>query len=349
MKLAYRIGIDGIVAYASDPSAPTAAYVANKLNLPGNPYESVNVLTRKDFYRDFLRKNQFTTPSSASFSSLAAAQVYVNSIHSPVMIKPVDSSGSKGVSKITSPEQLAAAYHYALSFSRVKIVIIEEYVERKGFQIAGDGFVSDGKLVFSCYAQEHFNGSGNPFVPVGESFPLQLPKTLHAKIHQEIDRLMSLLQMRTGALNFDIVINEREEIILMEIGPRGGGNLIADVIKYSTGVDLVKCVVNGAIGLDCNELTMFEKTNCYSSYILHSKDDGFFMDVELDSSIRKNMVKHFLFAKPGMPVKSFENSSCSLGCLILRFDSSEEMLEKMERMNELVRVRIVRSKFSHLV
>lgn len=338
LHLAQHLRIDGIVAYASDPSAPTAAYVANQLNLPGNPYESVCLLTRKDLFRDFLRKHQFHTPLSASFSSLPETEAYFHSLNRPVMVKPVDSSGSKGVSKVIAAEQLPAACHYALSFSRAGKVIVEEYIERKGYQIAGDGFLLNGQLVFRCFAQEHFSRTGNPFVPVGESFPWQLPETLHAKVHQEIQRLLTLLQMQVGALNFDIVLDQREEVYLMEIGPRSGGNFISEVIKYSTGVDLVKYVVDAALGLDCQELTLYQEAACYSSYMLHTEKEGIFQGVEFDQSIQENIVEKLIFVKEGTLVKPFEGSNHALGCLILQFGSPAEMLEKMESMNEKVRV-----------
>lgn len=341
LQLAKRLKIDGIVAYASDPSAPTAAYVANKLNLPGNPYDSVVLLTRKDLFRDFLRANHFNAPVSASFSSLEPAREYFRMLNGPAMVKPVDSSGSKGVSRISRSEQLPAAFEYALSFSRIKKVIIEAYIERKGCQIAGDGFVLDGRLVFRCFAQEHFNATGNPFVPVGESFPLQLPEALQHKIHLEIERLMLLLQMKVGALNFDIVISHQDEIYLMEVGPRGGGNFITEVINYSTGVDLAKYVTDAALGSNCSNLDMYTKAGCYSSYIIHSNKNGVFNGLHIDTSVSDNVIKKSVFVKEGMPVHAYAHSGHSLGCLIFRFDSAVEMLEKMETMHHCVYVKHV--------
>jgi len=341
LQLAKRLKIDGIVAYASDPSAPTAAYVSNILNLPGNPYESVVLLTRKDLFREFLRANHFNAPASASFALLEHAQAHFNQSNGPVMIKPVDSSGSKGVSKISGSEELPAAFAYALSFSRIKKVIIETYIERKGYQIAGDGFVLDGRLAFRCFAQEHFNATGNPFVPVGESFPLKLPQSLHDSVHLEIERLISLLHMKVGALNFDIVISLQDKIYLMEVGPRGGGNFITEVIHYSTGVDLAKYVVDAALGLDCNALAMYTKAACCSSYIVHSNRDGIYKGLHIDASVSNNVIKKSVFVKEGMPVHAYAHSGHALGCLIFRFDTTEEMLRKMENMHDYVQVKHV--------
>ena len=337
LQLARQLAIDGVVAIASDPSAPTAAYVANVLSLPGNPYDAVFLLTRKDLFKAFLRENNFKVPRSASFSLLKDAQEYYNGVKGSVIVKPVDASGSKGVSKVERPAQLPAAFEFALSFSKVKKVIIEEYINRKGYQIAGDGFVVDGKLAFRCFAQEHFNENGNPFVPIGESFPLQLPQTLQTNIHNEVERLISLLHIRLGALNLDIIINENDEIFLLEIAPRSGGNFISKVIKYCTGTNLDKYAVDSALGNDCSALTMYNTSACYASYMISAKNEGIYKGIEIDKSLLENIEEQIMFTKPGMRVTSFENAGCALGCLILKFKTPDEMLEKMETVPSNVR------------
>ncbi len=342
LQVAQRLRIDGIVAYASDPAAATAAYVAAKLGLPGNPYRSVQILSQKDLYRDFLLRHGFHAPRSASFTSLSEAEAYLPSIDLPVMVKPVDSSGSKGVSKIYRADQLPDAFHHALLFSRAKRVIIETYIERKGYQIAGDGFVQNGKLAFRCFGQEHFQQGCDHFVPVGESFPLQLDHMLQQKVHAEIDRLLSLLQLKTGALNFDIVLNEADDVYLIEVGPRAGGNMISEVIKYSTGVDLAACIVDSALGLDCEPIAApAEIQQLYCCYLLHSNKSGLFRQVTIHPDVRDTIIETNVFVTEGMAVQPFHHSGATLGYLILKFSTPQEMLEKMEAMAQYVHVDVV--------
>lgn len=235
LKLAQRLKVDGIVCYASDPAASTAAYVCEKMGFPTNPYDSVEILSNKDKFRDFLQKNNFTTPKAKGYSSAEEALKEIDGYKLPVIIKPVDSSGSKGVTKLENINHLNHQIDYALSFSRAKRFIIEEFVDKNGYQIAGDGFSVNGELAFRCFANEHFDGSSdNPFVPIGESWPYCKSAKIHDKIHGEIQRLLTLLKMNTGAYNFDIRVDDDENVVLMEIGPRNGGNLIPQVTKYAT-------------------------------------------------------------------------------------------------------------------
>lgn len=342
LELARKLRIDGIVCYASDPSAPTAAYVAEKLGLPGNPYKSVNILANKDLFRTFLAENKFKVPRAKGYSSLQAALDELHTFKMPVMVKPVDSCGSKGVSKIVGREQLTKAVEDALVYSRCRRFIIEEYVEKNGYQIAGDGFSVDGKLVFRCFANEHFEAGGvNPYVPIGESWPYIMPQRIHDKVHGEIQRALTLLDMKTGAYNFDIRIDGNEDVYLMEIGPRNGGNLIPQVTRYATGVDMVKYTILAALGEDCSSLKMEPVQGFWACYMIHSLRAGVFQDVTIDPEFQKrNIVELDILPKPGDHIPAFTGGNGTFGTMILQFSSQEEMLDKMDNMSRYIEVQV---------
>lgn len=342
LLLAKELNIDGIVCYASDPAASTAAYVAERLNLPTSPYQSIEVLSNKDKFRDFLSENGFKVPRAKGYA-YAEYNIMMQEIERfqfPVMIKPVDSSGSKGVKKIDSLNQLKDAVEDAMRYSRCKRFIIEEYVEKYGYQIAGDGFSVNGKLVFRCFANEHFDASGiNPYVPVGESWPYNMPRLVHEKIHKEIQKVLTILNMDTQAYNFDVRIDQNENVYLMEIGPRNGGNLIPQVIQYATGVDMVEYTIKAAMGEDCSDLCMVEPDGYWSNYMIHSQIPGVLREVRLDENFKKNnVVEYEMFFQPGDKIEAFTGSNGTLGTMILKFDSEAEMLEKMDHMERWVKV-----------
>jgi biotin carboxylase len=338
LELSRKLKIDGIVAYASDPSAATQAYVANAMGLPSNPFASVMILSRKDYFRTFLAKHDFLVPKSKSFERIKESISWFDSLKKPIIVKPVDSSGSKGVTKIYEKEELEVAFNYALEFSRAKRVVIEEFFERDGYQIAGDGFVVNGKLVFRCWANEHFDKHCNPFVPIGESFPSIMSKYTLQQAQEETQRLLDLLEIQYGALNFDFHYNRNGDFSFLELGPRNGGNLIPEVIKYATGVDLVKYTVDAALGLDCSDLTMQEVEGYYASYMLHAIEDGIVKEIWYSDEIKKNIIEETLFIKSGDEVKKFDGSNHTLGTMIMKFDSEDEMLEKMDNMEKYLKV-----------
>lgn len=338
LKLAEKLKIDGIVAYASDPAAPTAAFVAEKLGLPGNPYEAVYTLTHKDLYRKFLKENGFAVPKSIGVESFEEFQEKCIDMNFPIVIKPTDSSGSRGVTILREPEGIQAAFAYALDFSRCKRVIVEEYVEKVGYQIAGDGFLVSGKLVFRCFANEHFDYSINGIVPIGESFPYIGSKQLQTRAHNEVQRLLNALEMRQGALNFDFRIDKEENIHLMEVGPRNGGNLIPEVTKYVTGIDMIEYTIRAAMGENCKEIKLVEPKGFYASYVIHSRKLGKYKCLKIENRLKKSIVEKSIWKKQGDSVERFNGSNQTVGTMIFRFDNQKEMLEIMDNDNKYINV-----------
>jgi biotin carboxylase len=225
-----------------------------------------------------------------------------------------------------------------MSFSREKKIILEKFIKRNGYQIAGDGFLANGKLIFRCFAQEHFSSSGNPFVPIGESFPLKANNDLQNRIHSEIQRLLSLLNMKIGALNFDIIIDKEGNIYLMEIGPRNGGNFIPEVIYHATGINLVKYTVDASLGENCRSLSLPDKILPNASYMIHSLKKGTYQKICLSEEIEKNILSCTVFTKKGDVVYPFDGSNHTMGYILLKFQSEEEMTDKMNRIEDLVNI-----------
>ena len=341
LEVAKNEKVDGVLAYASDPAAPTAAYVAEKLGLPGSPYDSVEILCNKDRFRKFLADNGFCTPKAKGYSDVQSAwsDIKNNFFNMPVIVKPVDSSGSKGVGRVDNFDEACEKLEYAMSFSRGKRIIVEEFVEKYGYQIAGDGLSVDGKLVFRYFANDHFNPKCvNPFVPISASFPYNMPKDVQDKIHSEIQRLLSLLGMRTSTYNFDMRIDKDFNVYLMEVAPRDGGNYIPDVIKYATGVDLVECSVKAAMGekIDCTEFG--KPSGFWSYYAVHSLKNGILKEIKITEEGKKHIVENHIIKNSGDGISAFTGANTTLGCLLMRFDSMEQMLDMMDNSESWINV-----------
>jgi biotin carboxylase len=340
LELAEKLKIDGIVSYASDPGAPAAAYVAEKLSLPGNSYESVKILQRKDLFREFLKNNGFLVPVSASFNNVNNAREFAceRVKHNPIVVKPADSSGSKGVSKLLSIDNFDSSFQDALGYSIAKIVVVEDFIEKAIYEMDGDGFVWQGKLVFRCFGNQHNDLDCNPYVPMGISFPYIQEKSLQQKAHDLIESVLTKLNMRMGGLNIEYLTDKAGNIYILEIGPRSGGNLIPEVIKLSTGIDLIAYSVDGAVGKDCSDLKMHETSGFYSSYILHAKKDGKVICINIADEIRPKIIQHNILVRSGDTVKKFNGSNNTLGTFILKFDDQEEMIYYLDRMTDYISV-----------
>lgn len=332
LNLSRKLRIDGIVAYASDPAAPTAAYVAEKMNLPGNPYSSVLTLARKDLFRDFLKANSFNTPKSQSFYHFNEALEWLKEIGLPAFIKPVDSSGSKGVTRLKKIDDFQEAFDYAINFSREKKVVVEQEVIRSGYQVAGDGFIVNGELVFRCWADEHFDKLCNGLVPIGQSFPTTHPEKILSIAHSESQRLIDLLGMKTGALNFDFIFDQNGNFYFLELGPRNGGCLIPEVIRYCTNTDLIKFTVDAALGIESKEIKMPKTQGFWSSFMIHSTKDGIYRSLKISEILKEKIIFQEVYIQPGQYVKKYSGSNDILGTMILKFKDQREMLHMIDNM-----------------
>lgn len=340
LSLAQELKIDGIVAYASDPAAPTAAYVAEKMGLPGNPHESVKLLTEKDLFRDFLQRHGFNSPMAGGYTTYEAALADIGRFKFPVMVKPVDSSGSKGVVKVYDVAGLKPAVDEALSYSRGKRFIVEEFIVKKGYQVSGDGFSIDGKLVFTSYGNELYSGKGTrEYVALGEFWPSLLTDKQKDKVDAELQLLITALGMRTCAYNIEVILDKDDNVYVLELGPRNGGSYIPQLIKYATGVDLVEATLKAAMGDEIPHLEMAPTKGVFSNYMIYSTVSGRFKEIWFDPKFKEdNLLEVHCTAKPGEEIHAYRNTSHSLGTILFKARTVEEMISITDNIEKFYKV-----------
>ena len=338
LALAQEKQIDGIVSYASDVSAPTAAYVAEQMGLPSNPYESVMILTHKNLFRQFMKENGFPMPKGATFANCEEAKAFYEGLDCICMLKPIDSSGSKGVTKVETIDAFDAAWEEAMHYSIAKQVIVEQFIEKQGYQIDGDIFVVDGKIVFWGICDQHHDMECAPYVPAGLSYPSIQSNKTQQRARELMQKMIDVLHMKMGGYNVEYIVGQDGEVYILEIGPRNGGNFIPDTIKEATGFDMATNTVRQAVGDACINAYQMPLKQCCSSYIIHAQEDRVYHRTIIAPEIEKRIRKQLLFVREGEEVKRFRNAGNELGALVLAFDSQEQMCDRIDNMNRYIRV-----------
>ena len=207
LKLAENLKIDAICAACNDFSALTAAYVAEKLQLPGHDsYEIALVIHHKDKYRQFTRQHGIPSPYAAAFTSVEDAMKNLNSFKLPVIVKPVDLTGGKGISKITTMEMAKAQLQAAFDISRAKRVVVEEFIE--GSRHGLSTFIRDGRVVFYFHDNEHYYK--NPYMVAAASTPADVPQVVITNLCQMAEKIAGLLQLKTGIFHIIFCIRMRQ-------------------------------------------------------------------------------------------------------------------------------------------
>lgn len=340
LKLARELNVDGIVAYASDVAAMPAAYASEKLGLPTSPYESVRILSTKDLFRAYLREHGFNVPKAQGFSTYEEALEVIDKFKLPVMVKPVDSAGSKGVNKMTDKAKLKEYVEDALQYSISKRFIIEEFIVKKGPQISGDAFSVDGKIVFHCLGNEFYNPNyEKDFAPLGECWPFSMDQSIIDKLMEDIQRLITSLGMKSTAYNVEAIVGEDDKIYLIELGARAGGSLIPQLIQYVTGVNYVPHVIKAAVGDDCSDLKMAEAKGYWSNYMVHPNVTGKFESIEFDKNLQDHIALWAPDVKVGEIIHKFRGAQDCIGELILKYDSPEQMMEIIRDIEKYINVK----------
>lgn len=336
--------VDGILAYASDPAALPAAIVAERLGLPTNPAKSVEVLGLKFPWRQFLHNNGFACPKVYSFhpdTMLEDVKDNAKDFTFPIVVKPTDSSGSKGVTMLESWDGLEQAIVWADTYSRNKVLLVEEYIQR-GFPsvIGGDIFVWDGKVVLYGEMECLRDLVHSPLIPIGEMLPAGIDTSQRNNIYKELQRIVTALDIRFGELNIEIILDKNDNVHFLELGPRAGGNMIPIQLSDAYGIDLVKANVQAAMGEKPEFLEQPVKSlpGCFMHYVLHSNEAGTFKGVEIDERIAKNVYRQVIYKQEGDPVEVFDGAGKALGIIFLHFDTVEQMEDFSKDYNSLIKV-----------
>ena len=342
LKLSKKLNIDGIMTYNSDPAAPTAAYVAEKLGLPGNPYQSVKIMSEKNLFRDFLISNGLNAPKFGNYLNIEDALCHINDFSFPIIIKPVDSSGSKGVTVVNNVNDVQNAIECALEKSRSKKFIIEEYIEPVGKQLHGDGFVQNGKVVFLHLGDHHFDSTINNLVPYSTTYPTEHPVEIVNACKNQIQDFMSKVGFKNGGFNVELRISNKDnKPYIIDIGARNGGNFTPKVIEYGSGFNFLDRAIKIALGESIDDIKMTDKVSDFVSYlILHSDKNGVLNNIVLDKMIKDRIIEKHIYLKSGDKVETFLGANAALGVLIMKYESREVMDEIVENFHNLYKVEL---------
>lgn len=340
LEKAKELKIDGILSFACDPGVVTAAYVAEKMGLPSSgPYESIEILQNKGKFRKFLTDNNFNVPVAKQYTDIETALNDIEMFNWPVIVKPTDSAGSKGVTKVVKKSELRDAINYALKFSHSNEFIIEYFLEKIGDSSDCDSFSVDGELKFVSFSAQKFDENcENPYTPAAYTWPASISKEHQEELTNEIQRLLKLLDMKNSIYNIETRECTNGKAYIMECSPRGGGNRLAEMIRYMTGVDMITNIVKSALGMELDVIEQKELKDNWAEIILHSEKEGTFEKLWISEEISSNIVENDLWIETGTHVGGFSGANEAIGTMMLKFDSEIQMNHVLNNQNNYIKV-----------
>ena len=249
LRLCEQEHIDGVCTIASDVAAPTVAYVAEHMGLPGNQYDAAVRAHDKYLMREVLvaagvdcpMANDQRLTTNEALTGLTTNDLY------PVIVKPTDRSGSLGVQKVERSEDLPAAIALAKQLSIAGEAIVEEFIEGREISVE---MISQHGVHHALQITDKDTTGAPHFVELGHHQPSSLPADMQERIFAITRRALDALGLTEGASHSEYKITDAGRIVVMEIAGRMGGDFIgSDLVQLSTGYDFLKGVIEVALGL----------------------------------------------------------------------------------------------------
>lgn len=263
-----ELQVCGICSIASDLATVTVNYVAEQMGLVGNSGECVRKSTNKYHMREAFLKAGLPSPHMVYVQK--ATSILNVPFRFPVIVKPTDRSGSRGITEIFKDDELMEAVNKAIEESFEKKALIEEFVEGEEYSIEYISY--HGHHSFLTITKKYTTGEPH-FIETGHLEPAGLKDTLKKKIQEVTERGLDALGVENGASHTELIIDKDGNIKLIEIGARMGGDLIgSDLVFLSTGFDFVRAVIQIAIG-EKPKILLGNGKNAAVRYIFNRSDE----------------------------------------------------------------------------
>lgn len=331
--LCRMLGVDGVCPCCNDFSALSAAYAAEKLGLPGHDsVETLETLMHKDKFRKFCKLHGLPTPAWHSQTADEPLPRNLN-MRYPLIVKPVDLTGGKGIIKVGAPEELYPAMQNAVALSRSREVVLEEFIDPDDFHHNFVAFLKNGKIVFYNSDNEHYYK--NRFLVWGMSIPTSAAKGVDLEMAAHCEKIASILNLKDGIVISQHCVRDGK-LLITEFGRRMPGNLHGRLIELATGFELSVYTVMAAMGMDCSGASHREPQGYWAENCIMADRNGLVKSMALDEKIKHRVVESMIWGD-----KDYRIDNCmvdKLGVLLMRFDSYEEMISVSESMFEFTHI-----------
>jgi biotin carboxylase len=331
LVLAEKLGIDAICPSANDFSMISSAYVAEHLGLPGyDSYDTTLMLHHKDRFRELGSQIGLTAPKAKHFKTPEIASADITGLCFPLIVKPIDLTGGKGVSRIDNLSGFPAAVRNAFDSSRAKRIVVEEFFS--GTLHSYSTIIRDHKVIFE-FCDNEFSFL-NPYTVSTSTTPATVSPMVLAAVRRETEHLAKTLNLVDGILHGQFLATP-SDFRIIEFTRRPPGDFYAVPVEHTTGINPAELAVRPFLGRPLSLPTPRKPDAVYfSRYCLMADREGIFQGTQVAPEIEANIVDRLVVVQPGHRVDNYLNER--LGIFFLRYGSSAEMEDKTACIHKLI-------------
>ena len=328
LQIAIDENVDGVISN-SEATMPVVAYISEQLGLVGNKEKSIEILQSKSLFRDLQDELGLYVPKHIVISSAEEAIQSIQTFSFPVIIKPVESSGSRGTTKISEFDEtlLRDSVEENISFSRNGKCQIEEYVKMPDLSVLdGDIFVMGESIIWDGLFLSVRN-SNAPFVPMAQLYPLILDDDRMRIVKDTLTSIIRGAGITHGEYNVEMYFSNEGKLFVIEINARQGGCAIPQMIEKHCGVDMTRLLVTTCVGdmyyLEELEHTIRKTKNVARLYVF-SYTSGCYKDLFISDKIRPFVTGIEMEVEKGSTVHPCSNAESVIGYVNLEFASASQ-------------------------
>ena len=320
LHLSIDNNIDAVCACCNDFGVLTAAWIAEQLELPGHDtYENAMILHHKDLFKKFAANHRIQTPEANWFDNASAAKSWLENVTYPIIIKPVDLTGGKGVQRADCYNEAIHAINNAFEKSRIKHIVIEPYIE--GTQHAICTFLINQKVVAVGSNNEY--SFENPYKVEIDTFPADNIEEVQPFLVSQIEKIANLLHLNDGIFHLQYRMRDGTPWII-EPMRRVLGNLYGIPCERLNNLNWDLWQAKAYCGDDLSDFPKNVQQQGFWAYrVLMCKKNGCVCDISVAEALKKYIFDEFITWKKGEIINNHLEEA--IGFYFMKFDSREEM------------------------
>lgn len=353
LALAKSEAVDAVCSGCNDFALLSTAYVCEKLGLPGHDsFETSLQIHHKDKYRTLATRLGIETPKAISVYNEDGFEDALKNLRFPIIVKPVDLTGGKGILRANNREEALVAFKNATSRTRESHIVVEEFVT--GSNHGFSAYLVNQKVAFYFADNEQYYL--NKYMVSGANTPSTTSEKGLAQLVMDSEKIAKELNLVDGILHIQYIERDDGTPVIIEICRRPPGDLYIKFVKYATGIDYPKFLMLAETGderrkeicdtqfieesaAEIRRHNRHEHSPYWLRHCIMADREGIVKDVEFSDAIQRNIIEKFMWFKPGEQIT--DKMYYKAGIVFLRFETLEEMQQKTAEMTKLIKVVVV--------
>ena len=335
LGVAVQIGADAICASCNDFSALSSAYAANKLGLPGHDIPEVaNLIHHKDKWRAFAQKVGIGGPVAFGCGSLKEVETALEHLRLPLMVKPVDLTGGKGIQRVDTKKEILNAAQAAFSISKAKRIVVEEFITgtRHGFTC----ILRSEKVVFHFVDIETYHLS--PYLVSAASSSSFCPEVAVENLIAQSEKIAGSLGLVDGIFHVQFILQSSGVPVIIEICRRGPGDLYVELVRHATGAPYAEWIVRAACGMDLGEIFEMPVKRSVTRHCLMADKVGIFEGFDFEPDVESRIIDQMVWSRQGERVE--DPATHKFGIVFVDHGSLENARSERIFLQKLLRVNV---------